>query len=102
MKAFKPKIEYFESLGLNVSSFFKVLGRKESLLLMSSNNNIVPTVDFLRVFFAMDSNFVSVLKSRIIVLNVSKILKPKISILVSCGVPRNGIKMLILQYPRCF
>ncbi|KAF8411851.1 hypothetical protein HHK36_004410 [Tetracentron sinense] len=101
-KTLKPKIEYFESLGISSLDLPKFLCSDKYILLSSLRNRIIPNFDFLRSHVHTNENIVAALKqsTRLVRCSVQKVIEPNISILQSHGVPESNISRLIVLQPR--
>ncbi|KAL5797159.1 hypothetical protein ACOSQ2_001979 [Xanthoceras sorbifolium] len=98
-KTLKPKIEYFQSLGISGSHLPGLLSTTYKLFNISLKNQIVPTVDFLKGFLQTDENLIRALKqSRVIGCHTEKVMVPNINTLRAYGVPEPLIvKLFLLQ-----
>ncbi|KAF9591450.1 hypothetical protein IFM89_004148 [Coptis chinensis] len=103
-KTLKPKLEYFQSLGLSGPDLAKVLSSDPLPLSISLEEQIKPSVDYLKSILQTDSNVVSVLKRSVWVLmeKTQKSLAPNIEVLQSHGVPDSNISKLLVTHPRSF
>ncbi|KAK4846643.1 hypothetical protein QYF36_020243 [Acer negundo] len=101
-KNLKPKIEYFQSLGVSGSDLPALLSSTKSVLTSSLKNNIMPFIDFLKGFLQTDENLTSALLkvSPVIGYNMEKAMMPNINTLRARGVPEPHIRRLILLSPR--
>ncbi|XP_059669997.1 transcription termination factor MTERF6, chloroplastic/mitochondrial-like [Cornus florida] len=99
-RTLRPKIEYFESLGVVGPDLPKIIC-SSNVLQNSLEHQIIPTCDFLKRYIRTDENLIYVLKrcSRVVMLNVEKVLVPKIHTLRAHGVPESHIGKLIMLQP---
>ncbi|GKV41358.1 hypothetical protein SLEP1_g48899 [Rubroshorea leprosula] len=105
-KTLRPKIEFFESLGIVGESLTKVICSKERILQSSLKKQIIPFVDFVKGNFGTGENIVCSLKSlstwSIFWCNPEKTMAPNISTLRAQGVPEGHIQTLLVWHPRAF
>ncbi|GKV11140.1 hypothetical protein SLEP1_g22420 [Rubroshorea leprosula] len=105
-KTLRPKIEFFESLGIVGESLTKVLCSKEHILKSSLKKQIITFVDFVKGNFGTGENIVCSLKSvstwSIFWCNPDKAMVPNISTLCAQGVPEGHIQTLLVWHPRAF
>ncbi|KAK1566730.1 hypothetical protein Q3G72_003469 [Acer saccharum] len=103
-KNLKPKIEYFQSLGVSGSDLPALLSSARSVLATSLKNQIMPFIDFLKGFLQTDDNLTRALLkvSLVIGRNFEKIIVPNINTLRAYGVPEPHIVKLFLLAPRSF
>uniref|UniRef100_A0A5B7CDJ9 Mitochondrial transcription termination factor family protein n=1 Tax=Davidia involucrata TaxID=16924 RepID=A0A5B7CDJ9_DAVIN len=101
-KTLRPKIEFFESLGIVGPELPRILCSHRSILLSSLKNQIMPTFDFLKRYIQTNENLIYALKqsSRVVMCNVEKVMVPNISTLCAQGVPESHIGKLIMLQPR--
>ncbi|GLT54712.1 hypothetical protein SLA2020_278900 [Shorea laevis] len=101
-KTIRPKIEYFESLGIRGPDLPRILCYDASILMASLEKQIIPTIDFLKGFVKTNENLVSALKQSICVVrcNINKVMVPNISTLRAHGVPEEHVAKLIIVRPR--
>ncbi|XP_043724105.1 transcription termination factor MTERF5, chloroplastic-like [Telopea speciosissima] len=102
VKTLKPKIEFFQSLGFSRSDLAKFICSDKAILLSSLQNQIIPTLNFLKTFVLTNENLVSALKqyNRLVGYNVKKILEPHVATLRSYGVPDFNISKMIISVPK--
>ncbi|GKU94241.1 hypothetical protein SLEP1_g7767 [Rubroshorea leprosula] len=102
-KTLRPKIEFFESLGIVGES---VLYSKERILKSSLRKQIIPFVDFVKGNFGTGENIVCSLKSvstwSIFWCNPDKAMVPNISTLRAQAMPEGHIQTLLVWHPRAF
>ncbi|KAF3976658.1 hypothetical protein CMV_000199 [Castanea mollissima] len=101
-KIFKPKLEFFRSLGLSELEIAKILSTEPYILERSLENQIIPCVQELRRILGNDENVLKAIKACYWVLecNVEKVLQPNVSMLVSRGVPMSLILKMFLIQPK--
>ncbi|XP_059628983.1 transcription termination factor MTERF5, chloroplastic-like [Cornus florida] len=98
-RTLRPKIEYFESLGIVGPDLPRILC-SNSVLRSSLENQIKPTCDFLKRYIRTNENLICALKrcSRVLQFNVEKVMVPNIYTLRAHSVPESHIgKMIILK-----
>ena len=99
-KIFKPKLEFFKSLGLSDLEITKLISARPSILGRSLENQIIPCVQELRRILGTDENVLKAIKAGygIIECNVEEVLQPNISMLISHGVPQSlALKLFYLR-----
>ncbi|KAK9272465.1 hypothetical protein L1049_002838 [Liquidambar formosana] len=101
-KILRPKIEFFESLGITGPDLPKILCSNKQILLSSLKNQIIPTFDFLRGFVKTNENLICALKqsTRVVRCNIQKVMEPNILTLRAHGVPERNIARLIVLQPQ--
>jgi mTERF domain-containing protein len=101
-KTIRPKIEYFQSLGIRGPDLPKIICSATFVLRPSLEKQIIPTIDFLKGFIETDEKLVNVLKqsTRIVQCNINKFLVPNISTLRAHGVPKDLVAKLIIKQSR--
>lgn len=98
-KIFKPKLEFFKSLGLSTPEISKLLAAEPSILGRSLEKQIIPCIQELKRILGTDENVLRAIKGGygIIQANVEKVLKPNLSMLISHGVPESlALKLFFL------
>jgi len=98
-KILKPKFEFFKSLGLSGPEIAKLLSTQPTILARSLEKQIIPCVQELRQILGTDENVLKAIKAGygIIEVNVEKVLKPNMSMLISRGVPQSlALKLFFL------
>jgi mTERF domain-containing protein len=95
-KIFKPKLELFKSLGFSDPEIAKLLSARPSILRRSLENKIIHCVQELRRILGTDENVLEAIKvdSSVILVNVEKVLRPNMSMLISHGVPQSVVLKL--------
>lgn len=101
-KIIKPKIEYFESVGIRGPALVTFLCSNKMILMSSLKNHIIPTFDFLLGFLKTNENLIAALKqsTRIISSNFQKVMVPNMNALRVHGVPEPHIVRLIMLKPQ--
>lgn len=101
-KTIRPKIEYFESLGIRGPDLPRIICSDRSILMSSLEKQIIPNIDFLKGFVGTNENLVYVLKqsSHVVRCNINKVMVPNISTLRAHGVPEEHVAKLIIMRPR--
>ena len=101
-KIFKPKFEFFRSLGLSELEIAEILSIEPYILERSLKNQIIPCVQKLRQILGNDENVLRAIKAYYCILegNVEKVLQPNISMLVSRGVPMSLILKVFMFQPK--
>ncbi|OVA06457.1 Mitochodrial transcription termination factor-related [Macleaya cordata] len=101
-KTLKPKLEFFNSIGLSGLDLVKVLSTSPNILLRSLKNKIIPTIAFLRSIVHTDKNVITVLKrsSRVLLEVTGERMVPNIELLRDQGVPESNITTLLITYTR--
>ncbi|GLT70010.1 hypothetical protein SLA2020_421150 [Shorea laevis] len=101
-KNFKPKLEFFKSLGLSDPEIAKLLSMQPSILTRSLEKQIIPCVQELRRILGTDENVLKAIKAGygLIEVNVDKVLKPNMSMLISHGVPQSFVLKLFFLGPK--
>ncbi|KAA8530118.1 hypothetical protein F0562_004827 [Nyssa sinensis] len=101
-KTLRPKIEFFESLGIVGPDLPRFLCSDKQILLSSLKNQIIPTFDFLKTYIETNENLIYALKqsSRVVKCNIEKVMVPNIKTLLAQGVPESQIGRLIILQPR--
>ncbi|XP_059650095.1 transcription termination factor MTERF5, chloroplastic-like [Cornus florida] len=97
----RPKIEYFKSLGIVGPDLPRVLYASD-VLDRSLENQIKPTINFLKQYTRTNENLIYVLKrsSCVLACNVEKVMAPNINTLRAHGMPESNIEKLIVSWPR--
>lgn len=100
-KSLRPKIDYFESVGISGADLPKFLCSNKQLLVVSLKSNIIPIFEFLKGLVQTNVNLVHAVKqsSRIINCNIEKRLAPNVNTLRAHGVPEHLIAKLIMINP---
>ncbi|KAK9225530.1 hypothetical protein WN943_010572 [Citrus x changshan-huyou] len=100
-KSLRPKIDYFESVGISGADLPKFLCSNKQLLVVSLKSNIIPIFEFLKGLVQTNVNLVRAVKqsSRIINCNIEKRLAPNVNTLRVHGVPEHLIAKLIMINP---
>ncbi|XXG41070.1 hypothetical protein AAC387_Pa01g1619 [Persea americana] len=101
-KILKPKIQFFNDLGVSGAALAVLLISDPTLLRMSLKNRIIPSVDFLKTIVYTNENVsLSIKRSpRILHYNIQTKMNPNLSILKDHGVPESNIVKLITTHPR--
>ncbi|OVA06460.1 Mitochodrial transcription termination factor-related [Macleaya cordata] len=101
-KTFKPKVEFFNSIGLSGLDLTKILSKNINILLRSLENHIIPTYAFLKSILHTDQNVISTLNRSTWVLleDPGKRIVPNIGVLRDQGVPESNISLLLNTQPR--
>ncbi|KDP46308.1 hypothetical protein JCGZ_10148 [Jatropha curcas] len=96
-KTLKPKIEFFESLGLAGPDLRMILTKRPSILKASLKNRILPVIDFLKEMLDTVENVTQALKGcPRVFLRDTRFLLSKIGILRANGVPKHSIRRLMI------
>jgi mTERF domain-containing protein len=100
-KIFKPKLEFFKSLGLSNLEIAKLLSTAPYILERSLENQIIPCVQELRRILGSDENVVKAIKAccSIVGFNV-EVVQPNMSMLISHGVPESLVLKMFLIQPK--
>ncbi|KAF3435206.1 hypothetical protein FNV43_RR22293 [Rhamnella rubrinervis] len=100
----RPKIEYFQSLGIVGPDLPKFIISNHSLLFTSLHNRIIPNCDFLKGILETNENLVRSLKQTPCVAggNIEKTMKPNINTLRAIGVLTSHIVKLLILQPQAF
>jgi len=100
-KIFKPKLEFFKSLGLSNLEIAKLLSTAPYILERSLENQIIPCVQELRRILGTDENVLKAIKAccSIVGFNV-EVVQPNISMLISHGVPESLVLKMFLIQPK--
>ncbi|KAG7952031.1 hypothetical protein I3843_12G038000 [Carya illinoinensis] len=95
-KIFKPKLDFFKSLGFSNLEITKILSSEPYILTRSLEKTIIPSVQELRRILGTDENVLKVIKTYCPVLrtNVVHTLQPNIATLISHGV----LQSLVLNF----
>ncbi|OVA06461.1 Mitochodrial transcription termination factor-related [Macleaya cordata] len=101
-KTLKPKLEFFNSMGLSGLDLAKVLSGNPNILQRSLEKHIIPYLAFLKSIVHTDKNVVTSLKRSPWVLSKDpgKVLALNIGVLRDQGVPESNITKLLLTHPR--
>ncbi|XXG41076.1 hypothetical protein AAC387_Pa01g1622 [Persea americana] len=101
-KTLKPKIQFFNDLGVSGAALAVLLSSDPILLCMSLKNRIIPSVDFLKTIVHTNENVsLSIKRSpRILHHNTQTDMNLNLSILKDHGVPESNIVKLITTHPR--
>jgi mTERF domain-containing protein len=101
-KTIRPKIEYFESLGIRGPDLPRIICSDTTILMSSLKRQIIPNIDFLKGFLETNENVVYALKqsAQLVRCNIKKVLVPNISTLRAHGVPEEHVAKLIIMQPR--
>ncbi|KAG2676133.1 hypothetical protein I3843_12G038100 [Carya illinoinensis] len=101
-KIFKPKFEFFKSLGFSCLEIAKLLSVEPYILERSLENKIIPCVQELRRILGTDENVLKAVKACFLLIecNVERVLLANISILLSHGVPNSLVVKIFLMHPR--
>ncbi|KAJ9135462.1 hypothetical protein P3X46_032644 [Hevea brasiliensis] len=100
-KILRPKIEYFESLGLLAPWLPRALCADPRILAASLKNRILPNADFLRGFLETEENFISSMKQCFSVLRLdTELMMSKICTFCAFGVPVPSIRRLVVLHPQ--
>ncbi|XP_059630889.1 transcription termination factor MTERF6, chloroplastic/mitochondrial-like [Cornus florida] len=99
-RTLRPKIEYFESMGLVGPDLAKILCSC-SMLTNSLENQIKPSFNFLKRYLKTNENLIYAVKqySRVVQCNAEKVMLPNIHTLQAHGVPDSHIGKLIALRP---
>ncbi|KAG7952045.1 hypothetical protein I3843_12G038900, partial [Carya illinoinensis] len=100
-KIFKPKLEFFKSLGLSDLETAQLLSASSYVLRNSLEKQIIPCVQELRRILGTDENVLKVIKgcSEVLGMNVVHRLQPNIATLISHGVPQSLVFKLFFIRP---
>ncbi|KAK6922942.1 Transcription termination factor, mitochondrial/chloroplastic [Dillenia turbinata] len=103
-KNLKPKIDYFQDLGLSGHDLGNVFSKNPTLLTCSLSNKLVPAIEILKRVLKDDGsveNLARVLMrcSRGISGNIQRILN-NVSHLESCGIVGSQLSLLVIRQPR--
>ncbi|OVA10040.1 Mitochodrial transcription termination factor-related [Macleaya cordata] len=100
-KTLKPKVEFFNSIGLSGLDLVKILSKDPDLLKRSLENQLIPTFAFLKTIVHTDENVIVLVKclSRILKHDPATVLVPNIRFLRDQGVPESNISMLLKIKP---
>lgn len=98
----RPKIEYFQSLGIVGPDLPKFICSDCLVLVASLKNRIIPSCDFLRGFLKTNDNVVRALKNPSCVAryNIEKMMMPNITTLRVHRVPECHIARLMILQPQ--
>ena len=101
-KTVRPKLDYFESLGLRGPDIPRIICSDKFILLSSLKKQIIPTINFLRGIIHTNENLIYALKqsSFVIRCNIKKVLVPNISTLRAHGVPEKHVAGLLMMQPK--
>lgn len=101
-KTIRPKIDYFESLGLRGPDLPRIICSNKFILLSSLKKQIIPTINFLRGIIHTNENLIYALKQSSLVIrcNIKKVLVPNISTLRAHGVPEKHVAGLLMMQPK--
>ncbi|KAF9594424.1 hypothetical protein IFM89_031026 [Coptis chinensis] len=99
-KTLKPKLEFFNSIGLSDPDLAKVISRDPFILMLSLENRIRPSISFLKAILRTDSDVLNVIKRTTRVLNQDpqRRIAPNIALLRTIGVPDDNILKLVRRY----
>ncbi|CAK9324268.1 unnamed protein product [Citrullus colocynthis] len=106
-KTLKPKIEFFQNLGLVGSDLGKFISRHSGLLTVSLEKKLVPSVEILKNVFHKDicNNDILLVMQRCsyaIMRSPCKRLSVNINYLQSCGIVDSQLSMLLKRQPGLF
>ncbi|XP_043723933.1 uncharacterized protein LOC122670947 [Telopea speciosissima] len=100
-KILEPKIEFFSNMGISGPDLGKIFCNDSSLLAsVSLENQIVPSIEFLKSFLHDNKNVVVVLSRLRWIKGIQRVMKPNIEILRNEGVPESRILKLIMLAPQ--
>ena len=100
-KTIRPKIEYFESLGITGTDLPMILSSNRYILLCSLKEHIIPSVNFLRGVVHTNENLIFALKQYYAFqANIKNAMEPNVSTLRAHGVPEKHVANLLMMHPR--
>ncbi|KAJ4979212.1 hypothetical protein NE237_009992 [Protea cynaroides] len=100
-KTLEPKIEFFSNMGISGPDLAKIFLRDSRLLSGASlENQIVPSMNFLRSFLHDDRNIAVALSRMRWIQGFRRVMEPNIEILRNQGVPESGISKLFIRRPQ--
>ncbi|KAH7858469.1 hypothetical protein Vadar_024159 [Vaccinium darrowii] len=87
-QVFKPKLEYFKSLGFSDAEISQILASEPYILARSLENWIIPSVQVIRRVVGTNENVLKLLKAcyRILDYDLQEIIEPNIAVLINHGV----------------
>ncbi|KAI8529187.1 hypothetical protein RHMOL_Rhmol12G0205600 [Rhododendron molle] len=91
---FKPKMEYFKSLGFSDAEIVQILLYVPYVLGRSLENTIIPSVQFIKRIVGTDENVLKAIKASYRIFDLGKVHEPNIAVLINHGVP----KPLVLKF----
>ncbi|KAJ7956073.1 Mitochodrial transcription termination factor [Quillaja saponaria] len=99
---FKPKFEYFYSLGFSNLEVAKILSEEPYILERSLEFQIIPCIKELKRILGTNENVLKVIRAcyRILECNVEELLEPNISMMLSRGVPQALVMKMFLMEPK--
>ncbi|XP_077247619.1 uncharacterized protein LOC143887418 [Tasmannia lanceolata] len=97
-KTLKPKLEFFQDLGLSGPNLAKILCSNPYILRTSLEKNIMPCIDFLRSYLCTNENIIFALKRslHLLQLDFKKRMVSNVSTLQKLGIPDPRISKLIM------
>ncbi|KAK6922938.1 Transcription termination factor, mitochondrial/chloroplastic [Dillenia turbinata] len=103
-KNLKPKIDYFQDLGLSGHDLGNVFSKNPTLLTCSLSNKLVPAIEIVKRVLKDDGNVENLARvlmrcSRGISGNIQRILN-NVSYLESCGIVGSQLSLLVIRQPR--
>ena len=100
-KTIRPKIEYFESLGITGTDLPMILSSNRYILLCSLKEHIIPSVNFIRGVVHTNENLIFALKQYYAFqANIKNAMEPNVSTLRAHGVPEKHVANLLMMHPR--
>ncbi|KAA8519384.1 hypothetical protein F0562_013640 [Nyssa sinensis] len=103
-KALKPKLDFFNSIGVSSSVLVKILLMDPAVLKRNLENQIIPSYQFLKIVLHTDENVIATIKrsSWVLKLDLRKYIEPNIAVLRDHGVPEFRILSFLKTQPRAF
>uniref|UniRef100_A0A5B7AN15 Mitochondrial transcription termination factor family protein n=1 Tax=Davidia involucrata TaxID=16924 RepID=A0A5B7AN15_DAVIN len=103
-KALKPKLEFFNSIGVSSSDLVKILSADPTVLERSLKNQIIPSYQFLKSILDTDASVIATIKRSSWVLrnDLRKYIDPNVALLRDHGVPESRISSYLKTQPRAF
>lgn len=105
-KTLKPKVQFFEQLGLVGADLGKFISKNSKVLTISLEKKLVPCIEILKKTLSGDENngdLIRVLRRCTWVLSRNpELLLSNIAFLESCGIVGSQLSMLLTRQPRLF
>ncbi|KAJ4841171.1 hypothetical protein Tsubulata_030196 [Turnera subulata] len=106
-KVIKPKVEFFQGLGISGPCLGKLIVLNPLVLVASLENKLVPCVAILRRILINDRNCEDLFKilcrcNQIVCRDPNSLLLPNIAFFESCGIVGSQLAMLLRRHPMLF
>uniref|UniRef100_A0A5B7AMB6 Mitochondrial transcription termination factor family protein n=1 Tax=Davidia involucrata TaxID=16924 RepID=A0A5B7AMB6_DAVIN len=103
-KALKPKLEFFNSIGVSSSDLVNILSVDPAVLKRNLEKQIIPSYQFLKNILHNDASVIATIKrsSWVLKQDLRKYIEPNIAVLRDHGVAESRISKFLKTQPRAF